>query len=471
MQSLPPRCSSQLKISQIPIIHSLPVKTFLFSFLKYVNPIWYFNLAPFSSKSVFDIDIESLEDNEKQLLSVDYNYATPTGLQHDLVYQAIQKGFIEKTKYTESLNILPGIYDNYLFLRKYFHPIWSYYVLFVRLLSFCNPFSEIGAFIKCIRVKKTDFLTQVYPHKSSYQSFNSTLLAQKPLVSIIIPTLNRYHYLDHVLQDLTAQDYQNFEVIIVDQSEPVKDEFYNKYALHIRLLKQEEKALWKARNEAIKTASSEWILLTEDDVRLPANWISNHLKCLDYFQADISTGVFFPEGSTIPKSRSFFRLAEQLSTGNACIKKEVFRKIGLFDRQFEKQRMGDGEFGLRAYLMGFKSISNPYAYCVDIKAPVGGLRQMGSWDAFRPKNWWAPRPIPSVLYYYRKYYPKEWVIWGIVIGVLPSIIPYQFKRSKSLMVLGSLLSLLLLPLIGWQVWRSWQLSSQKLKEGPKIDSL
>lgn len=443
----------------------------LFSFLQYVSPIWYFNLTPNSNKSVPDIDFDQLAAAEKQLLTADHDYETAAGRQHDLVYKAIQIGFIEKTKYTESLDIPPNIYDNYRFLRKYFHPAWSYYVLFKRLLSFCNPISEINTFLKCRRVKKVDLFTQAYSHKSDYQLFSSALLNQKPLVSIIIPTLNRYPYLDHVLQDLTAQDYQNFEVIIVDQSEPVQDEFYNKYALHIRLLKQEEKALWKARNEAIKAASSEWILLTEDDVRLPVNWISNHLKCLDYFQADISTGVFFPEGSTIPKSRSFFRLAEQLSTGNACIKKEVFRKIGLFDRQFEKQRMGDGEFGLRAYLAGFKSISNPYAYCVDIKAPVGGLRQMGSWDAFRPKNWWSPRPIPSVLYYYRKYYPKEWVIWGIVIGVLPSIIPYQFKRSKSLMVLGSLLSLLLLPLIGWQVWRSWQLSSQKLKEGPKIDSL
>ena len=44
---------------------------------------------------------------------------------------------------------------------------------------------------------------------------------------------------------------------------------------------------------------------------------------------------------------------------NVLIKKVVFDKCGLFDRQFEKQRMGDGEFGTRIYLSGFKNISNP----------------------------------------------------------------------------------------------------------------
>lgn len=443
----------------------------LFSFLQYVSPIWYFNLAPNLNKSVFDINFDQLTAEEQQLFAVDHDYETTAGRQHDLVYQAIQKGFIEKTKHTECLDIPPNIYDNYRFLRKYFHPGWSYYVLIIRLLSFRNPISEINAFIKYKGVNKSDLFAQVYPHKSSYQVFNSPLLNQKPLVSIIIPTLNRYRYLEHVLQDLITQDYQNFEVIIVDQSEPVNDEFYNKYALNIRLLKQEEKALWKARNEAIKTASSEWILLTEDDVRLPANWISNHIKCLDYFQADISTGVFFPEGSSIPKSRSFFRLAEQLSTGNACIKKEVFRKIGLFDRQFEKQRMGDGEFGLRAHLAGFKSISNPYAYCVDIKAPVGGLRQMGSWDAFRPKKWWAPRPVPSVLYLVRKYYGNRFALYLLLISVPPSLIPYRFKRKPLLLLLGSLLIVPLAPLVLWQVFSSWQKATQMLKETSKIEFL
>ena len=45
------------------------------------------------------------------------------------------------------------------------------------------------------------------------------------MVSVVIPTLNRYTYLKDVLEDLEKQDYENFEVIVVDQSEPFQKNF------------------------------------------------------------------------------------------------------------------------------------------------------------------------------------------------------------------------------------------------------
>jgi len=444
----------------------------LFEFIKYVSPTWYFNLTPRSGESIFNIDFDSLSKEEKELLFFDPGYQTESGRLRDLAYQAIKKGFV-KTVHVKSLpDTEPSIFDNYRFLRKYYHPLWSGYVLALRLFTLHNPVREIKAWLLNSNVRRINLNNSVYPHEKKYLNHTSSLLASEPKVSVIIPTLNRYNYLVDVLKDLEQQDYHNFDVIVIDQSEPFNPEFYSSFQLDIQVIHQTEKALWLARNTAIKKSNAEYLLLFDDDSRVEPNWISEHLKAIDYFKADISAGVSISlVGAKVPESYSFFRMSDQVDTGNVMIHRRVFEKIGLFDRQFEKQRMGDGEFGLRAYLAGFTNISNPYAKRLHLKVGEGGLRQMGSWDAFRPKNWWAPRPIPSVLYYYRKYYPKEWVIWGIVIGVLPSIIPYQFKRSKSLMVLGSLLSLLLLPLIGWQVWRSWQLSSQKLKEGPQIDSL
>ena len=70
-------------------------------------------------------------------------------------------------------------------------------------------------------------------------------------------------------------------------------------------------------------------------------------------------------------------------------------------------RMGDGEFGYRAYINGFKNISNPKAPRIHLKVSSGGLREMGSWDGFRPTKWFAPKPVPSVLYFFSKYFPRE----------------------------------------------------------------
>ena len=206
-------------------------------------------------------------------------------------------------------------------------------------------------------------------------------------------------------------------------------------------------------------------------MRIKPDWISSHLKCLDFFDVEVSAGVFFPEGQKIPINRSYFAIASQFATGNAMLYKHVFKKVGLFDRQFEKQRMGDGEFGLRVYLDNIKSVSNPIASCIDVKARTGGLREMGSWDAFRPSNFFAPRPIPSVIYFYRRYFGHKAARLALLRMVPLSIFPYQFKKNKPLLILGVFLTVLILPIVFYQVFKSWRLASKKIKEGPLIETL
>jgi cellulose synthase/poly-beta-1,6-N-acetylglucosamine synthase-like glycosyltransferase len=132
--------------------------------------------------------------------------------------------------------------------------------LLLRLLSFKNPFKEITAFIKSLNTVKSN-LSHVPIINHGWSSFKSELIKSKPKVSVIIPTLNRYIYLKDVLEDLEKQEYENFDVIIIDQSEPFQKEFYNAFNLDIKLIHQEEKALWLARNTAVKISDAALLLL------------------------------------------------------------------------------------------------------------------------------------------------------------------------------------------------------------------
>ena len=445
----------------------------LFSFLKYVQPIWYFNI-PLSTNGHYWLDWDKMEKKEQEILDYDGRYSNHYIAKLDVAYQALLKGGISGDKSKVLIfeeGKTPNIADNYLFLRKHFNPYWSIYVLIFRLLQLKNPILEIQGFIKSRSIKRLVLYNSLYPIPEDFEAIKSKVRGLNPKVSIILPTLNRYDYLENVLRDLERQDYKNFEIVIVDQSDPFQKEFYQQFDLDIKLHYQKEKALWKARNTAIRMTNSDYILLTEDDVSIQSNWIINHLTCVFCFKADISTGVFYPVNGRIPVNKSIFRWADQLSTGNACLRKSTFQKLGLFDRQFEKGRMGDGEYGLRAYLNGILSVSNPYSSCKDLKAPLGGLREMGSWDSFRPKKWFSPRPIPSVLYFYRKYFGDQIAIQALLINVPLSIIPYQFKRNKKLLIIGALFAFFTIPLVLIQVMRSWHISSKKLKEGPLIEQL
>jgi glycosyltransferase involved in cell wall biosynthesis len=291
-------------------------------------------------------------------------------------------------------------------------------------------------------------------------------------VSVIIPTLNRYEYLKDVLTDLENQDYKNIEVLVVDQSDGFKESFYDQFDLNLQVVFQPEKALWLARNRAVRMSHGDYVLLFDDDSRVDNDWVRKHLQCADFFDAPISSGVSISSvGAKIPDSYKYFKISSQIDTGNVLIDKSVFKKIGLFDRQFEKQRMGDGEFGLRSYLAGYRNISNPYAKRLHLKVGTGGLRQMGSWDAMRPTKMLAPRPIPSVLYLFRKYYGNSLSRYALAITIPPSVIPYRYKSNKPLLILGMFISVFLSPLIMFQVLKSWRLSSVKLKQGASIDEL
>ncbi len=446
----------------------------LFTFLKYVSPVWYFNLQPAQAKYPYFPDYNTLLREAQKLITLDAGYSYPEISNRDAAYQAWHKGIIETdtTKALDLSSVQPDISDNYRFIRKYFHPLWSWYILFLRLATFHNPFLEIDGFIKQINVSRVKLYDAIYPHDNQFRVYDSELIRTAPKVSVIIPTLNRYTYLKDALHDLEHQNYEHFDVIVIDQSEPYQLDFYDNFQLDLKVIRQEEKALWLARNTAVKTSNAEYLLLYDDDSRVQPDWISQHIKCLDYFQADISSGTSISlTGAKVPENYRFFRWGDQVDTGNVLIKKTVFKQIGLFDRQFERQRMGDGEFGLRAYLAGYKNISNPKAERLHLKVGEGGLRQMGSWDAFRPKSLLSPRPVPSVLYFVRKYFGTNASMYLLLTNIAPSLIPYRFKRNKTLLLMGIPLAILFLPFVLIQVLRSWIISTSMLRTGHKIQAL
>lgn len=448
-----------------------------FEVLKDLNPTWYFNLYPENANSFstcyFNSAVMNIPEEFNELVSVDLRYSNTASRELDLGFQLWNRGVMLYAKDITPDKLIhkekPTLEDNYIFIRKYYKSYRTYYFFLKNLSCFNNPFKEINAFLKTRNIQKVSLIN---PHceYEGYENFSSQLIEALPLVSIIIPTLNRYEYLKDVLEDLEEQDYKNFEVIVVDQTDSPDKNFYERYGLNFKLIFQEGKGQWLARNEAIRNAKGDYLLFFDDDSRIDPDWISQHLKGLEFFNADISAGVSISKtGDTVPANYSFFRWADQFDSGNALVKRKVFEKTGMFDRQFDRQRMGDGEFGLRAYLAGFSSISNPYAKRLHLKIGTGGLRQMGSWDAFRPKNFFAPRPIPSVLYFYRKYFPFDYVINALIIGILPSLIPYKWKSKKYLMPLSVLTLILLLPVVLIQISISWRRASRMLKEGDKIE--
>ncbi len=447
-----------------------------FKFIRYTQPGWKFNVVPKAKKfaaCLYHPTILPLKENI--LIEPDNHYETEAAQNADIAYRAFYKGILQEATQEQLTQInqlgSPSLKDEYIFIKKYWGKPWLLFAFVRRLFSFHNPIKEFNAFSNALSIKKYP-LNKNHVSYNAYQQFQSALIKQQPLVSVIIPTLNRYEYLKDVMLDLEKQHYKNFDVIVVDQSEPFNAAFYQSFKLNLKVIEQKEKLLWTARNKAIKTSTADYLLFFDDDSRVEPDWIEQHLKTLDFFNADISAGVSIAVmGGKIPESYNYFRWADQFDSGNALVKRSVFKDIGLFDLQFNKQSMGDGEFGIRAFINGYKSISNHLAKRVHLKVSAGGLREIGHWDGFRPKKLFAPKPIPSVIYLYNTYYPKPLNKDVVLLGIMLSNVHYAKKRGNNMMLRSVILTFLKSPLLFIQYQRAKNKAKKMQQEGAKIEKL
>jgi glycosyltransferase involved in cell wall biosynthesis len=90
-------------------------------------------------------------------------------------------------------------------------------------------------------------------------------------VSVIIPTYNRGWSIEKAVDSVLAQDYKDFELIVVDDgSTDNTPQVLDTYRGAIKVIRQENKGVSAARNRGIDEASGRFIaFLDSDDLWLP----------------------------------------------------------------------------------------------------------------------------------------------------------------------------------------------------------
>ena len=87
--------------------------------------------------------------------------------------------------------------------------------------------------------------------------------------SIVIPVYKTKEYLDQCVQSVIAQNYENFEIILVDDGSPdccgqMCDAWAKKDA-RIKVIHQENSGLSAARNTGIRQASGDYVMFLDSD--------------------------------------------------------------------------------------------------------------------------------------------------------------------------------------------------------------
>lgn len=198
--------------------------------------------------------------------------------------------------------------------------------------------------------------------------------SSKIKISVCIPVYNMEKTIGNTINSVLSQDYEDFELIILDNSstDNTVSEIKKISDPRIRLfINNENIGAYNNHNVALSKCSFEWIkILHGDDILFP-NCFSVLIKQIKSLKDPeiklISSGyINNQEPFSYVKDPTIFNHADfsiQLFEGNflgtpsmVIIHKSVFESIGYFDPKFEPS--SDSEFFLR-YRKSFKSLVIP----------------------------------------------------------------------------------------------------------------
>lgn len=212
-------------------------------------------------------------------------------------------------------------------------------------------------------------------------------------ISVIICTRNRAEALNECLSSLTQIIDDNVEIIVVDNasdSEATKNvvqKFFN-----VKYIFEERAGLDIARNTGALHASYNIIAYTDDDVKIPANWISNIRTCFANPLTMAVTGIVLPfelqtssqyifekdwgfNKGYVPvtfdhgyflKHKDYGVPVWDIGAGaNMAFRREVFNLAGLFDERLDVGAAGcsgDSEIWYRILAEGWNCVYFPHLY-------------------------------------------------------------------------------------------------------------
>ena len=169
--------------------------------------------------------------------------------------------------------------------------------------------------------------------------------SKNPLVSVILPTYNRGWILTEAIDSVLAQDYQDYELIVVDDgSTDNTREILDGYGPDIIVLRQANKGVSAARNRGIAAAAGQLVaFLDSDDLWLPRK-LSRQVEFFKLNPAAVinqTEEIWVRNGVRVnPKDRHrkpsgmIFERSLGLclvSPSAVMIKKSLFDAVGVFD--------------------------------------------------------------------------------------------------------------------------------------------
>lgn len=202
-------------------------------------------------------------------------------------------------------------------------------------------------------------------------------------ISIIIPTYNGAHKITHILDALSQQTYQDFEIIIVvdgstDNTKEVLTKIKQSFD-NLTIIYQPNGGRSVSRNRGVAAAQGDYLLFFDDDMRPTPPAVAQHLAHVEKHPNSILVGTQIEEWDVLKndiqhykgylsrkwESEAFNPQTEGkqdpkqpfLTAAHTSMPKAIFEKLGGFDERLTDSE--DFDLAVKASLAGIPIYFRP----------------------------------------------------------------------------------------------------------------
>jgi glycosyltransferase involved in cell wall biosynthesis len=246
------------------------------------------------------------------------------------------------------------------------------------------------------------------------------------MISVIIPLYNKEKIINKTLQSVLFQNFNNFEIVIVDDGS-TDDSIKVVNSIcddRIHLIRQKNGGPGKARNTGVAYAKGEWILFLDADDELADGALNNLNKLAEAnAYANIIDGSFcvrtttsnketiYSEGLFINNNYKSFFFRETLpSTGHTLFKADLIRK---YPYKENIRRYEDVEMIMRILRDAKIVTTSKITFYVNSDFSSASTARktikedfLGHLD-FKNKSFWEKMSLYQFYLWERNHYPKE----------------------------------------------------------------
>ncbi len=136
-------------------------------------------------------------------------------------------------------------------------------------------------------------------------------------ISVVVVAHNSADSIEGCLDSIFAQKYEELEVIVVDNGSSDRTvslitERSGRYPAIALISNSRNEGAAKARNQALKQASGEWVLTLDADAALENNFIASFLRFIKSAQEQERLGIIVPK-ILYPHTRMIYAIGNQLT--------------------------------------------------------------------------------------------------------------------------------------------------------------